>query len=290
MKPVLEPPRKRLDSASLVAFERREPRFLWNWHFHPEVELTLIAQGSGTRLVGDHSEAYGPGDLVLLGGNLPHTWISSDGRGRKRQAAVVIQFRPDLLPPDVLALPEFLSIGRMLAAASRGLRFPKACAASVEPAMRELLGVHGVPRWLKLVQILDMLSLQTPQSLASARYHHRRSYQLSSRLDRVISHVEKHYRDESSIADAARVAGLSPGAFSRFFRKFMHRTFVDYRNARRVREACRLLEETDLSITEIAHECGFNNLANFNRRFLDEKQMPPRRYRQLHDPAILNRD
>lgn len=286
MKPVLEPPRAHSESASLVAFERKELRFPWNWHFHPEVELTLIRKGSGTRLVGDHSEAYGPGDLVLLGGNLPHTWVSADGRG-KRQEAVVVQFRPDAFPEALLALPEFSSVNRLLATTSCGLCFPRRVAREIESVMPDLLDGRGIHRWLKLAQLLDNLSRQTPQPLASARYRNRRSYQLSSRLDRVISYVENHYRDESSVTNAARVAGLTPDAFSRFFRKFMRRTFVDYRNARRVREACRLLEETDLSITEIAHESGFNNLANFNRRFLSEKGMPPRRYRRIYEPVTL---
>ncbi len=63
-----------------------------------------------------------------------------------------------------------------------------------------------------------------------------------------------------------------------------HMTFVGYRNGLRVREACRLLEESDLPVTEIAYSCGFNNLANFNRQFRKEKGVVPLRYRRLYNP------
>ncbi len=285
MKPVLEPPRVRPETMSIVAFERWEAAFPWNWHFHPEMELTLIREGSGTRLVGDSSQEYAPGDLVLLGSNLPHTWIShANSRRRRCHRAIVVQFHPAMLPPPLLGLPEFTTIGRLFDASSCGQIFPEADRESVESAMEGLLNSHGLSRWLKLAEILESLSHCSPRTLASARYHHHRSYRLSSRLDRVISHIEKHFHEELSIRDVSRVAGLTPGAFSRFFHKFMHRTFVDYRNSRRIREACRLLEETDLSVTEIAHQCGFNNLANFNRRFLQEKGTPPRQYRNRYEP------
>lgn len=288
MKPALEPPSEHYQDASMVAFERKERSFPWSWHFHQEIELTLIRRGTGTRLVGDHSEPYGPGDLVLLGGGLPHTWVSRDGsvgsRVRRHQA-VVVQFRAAMLPSSLLALPEFLVIGEMLSAAARGLRFSPGCAASLESSLLELPATRGVSRWLKLVEVLHTLTSHSPVLLASEHYRHGRSYQMSSRLDRVIAYIDEHFREDFSLADIAKVSGLTSGAFSRFFRRYTHRNFVDYRNARRVREACRLLVETDFSIAEIAYQCGFNNLANFNRRFMKEKGMSPRRYRRQYDPG-----
>ncbi len=283
MKPAIEPPRARPGKTSLVAFERREAAFPWSWHYHPELELTLILEGRGTRLVGDHSEAYGPGDLVLLGSNLPHTWFSAPGSRRNR--AIVVQFRRDALPEAVLALPEFAAVRRLLAGAGRGLCFPAAAARAAGPGLRALRGREGLPGWLGLAGVLGALAATAPAPLASAGHRHRRSARLSSRLERVTAHLEKHYRDDLRVAQVARRVGLSPGAFSRFFLKMTRRTFVDYRNGLRVREACRLLEETDLPVTEIAYACGFNNLANFNRRFLREKGLVPLRYRRLHEPA-----
>jgi len=287
MKPALEAIRLQSDSSSLHAFERVAPAFEWNWHYHPEFELTLILKGSGTRLVGDHTDSYAPKDLVLLGENLPHTWVSEERPGPRldtRNRALVIQFHSHALPEPLLALPEFSGIGGLLKSAARGLRFTPALAKMVEPAMKEALESAGLRRWSKLLEILEILAKASPEVLASPSYSSRQFQEMGSRLGRVMAHLENNFRADVTMEEMARVAGLSPGAFSRFFKKLAHRTFVSYRNACRIREACRLLAESDLSITAIAFDCGFNNLANFNRRFLEEKGMTPRQYRRIYNP------
>lgn len=282
MKPVLEAPRSNLNADSLVAFERSESSFAWSWHYHPEIELTWIREGRGTRLVGDHSSAYEPGDLVLLGANLPHTWFSA--KASRRNRAIVVQFCPQLFPEAALGLPQFAAIAGLLREARRGIHFPAETAERMSASLRRLLHLRGLPRWLGLARLLhELASGRKREILASARYQHRRSQKLNSRLEKVTAYLEKRFREEISLAQAARVAGLTPGAFSRFFHKMTHRTFTGYRNACRIREACRLLDETDLSITEIAFACGFGNLSNFNRRFREEKRLAPREYRRQHN-------
>lgn len=279
MKPALEAPRSGMSPDSLVAFERVESSFAWNWHYHPEVELTWICQGRGTRLVGDHSSAYAPNDLVLLAPNLPHTWASAVSSRHNR--AIVVQFRPQLFPEPVLGLPQFAAVAGLLHEARHGVRFPPEIAKRLGASLRRLPTRSGLSRWLELARLLDRLaSCRDREILASSRYQHHRSLKLSSRLERVTDFLEKHCTEDVSLEQAAEITGLTPSAFSRFFHKMTHRTFTGYRNACRIREACRMLAETDLSITEIAFTCGFGNLSNFNRRFLQEKRVVPREYRR----------
>lgn len=290
MKPELQAPQFALSDASLVAFARSEPVFEWNWHYHPEFELTWIGRGSGTRLVGDHSEKYGPGDLVLLGPNLPHTWFSSDDdRMPDANRAIVVLFRSRMFPESLLSAPEFSAVSQLLARSSRGLRFPESKSQEIGEALSRLLEQNGLERWLGLAKILERLASFECEELADPRYRHQRSFKLSYRLERVMEHVQRHCCEEVSMPDAARAAGLSPSAFSRFFRKMTGKTYVRYRNTCRVREACRMLTETDLPVTEIAYSCGFSSLANFNRRFREEKHMVPSRYRQLYNPPMVSR-
>ncbi len=282
MKPVLEPGRSELQHRSLAVFEVSSP-YPWSWHFHPEIELTWIREGRGTRLVGDHSAPFEPDDLVLIGPNLPHTWFSSGGRSCPN-AAVVAQFR--MFPEALLALPEFAPISGLLARASQGVSFSGSTGRRIGTRLRRLLQENGLPSWLKLANLLgDLAACHDGEPLASKGYWNKGSHQIASRLERVMAHIDLNFRDDLPLADAAQIAGLTPSAFSRFFKKMTRKTFVDYRTFCRVRAACSLLEETDLSIAEIAYDCGFGNLANFNRRFLREKRLTPGQFRRLRNPS-----
>jgi AraC-like DNA-binding protein len=289
MKASLEAPYlgAQTDIASFAASERYSPRFSWYWHYHPEIELTWIREGEGTRLVGDHSERYGPGDFVLLGSNLPHTWPADPPRkpGPRANRAIVIQFHPRLLPNSMLAVPDLSSLAQMMALARFGLHFEPAAADALSPLLLALPAKKGMEAWLSLVEILGRLSMRTDfKVLASEQYRNQRNYQVNSRLERVLTFMDENCGDKLDLATVARVAHLSPVAFSRFFHKMMGKTFVTHRNTCRVQEACRLLIQTDHSVTDIAYQSGFGNLANFNRQFLKEKQLSPLKYRRLHNP------
>ncbi|MCE9588268.1 MAG: AraC family transcriptional regulator [Verrucomicrobia bacterium] len=269
----------------LRAYRRAECTFPWNWHYHPEIELTLITQGSGTRLVGDHSGEYKSGDLVLLGPNLPHTWFS---RKTERSAAVneaiVVQFLESAFPRTLLELPEFDSVRSLLLRSAMGVRFSPKTAARLEKRLRALTKADGFEGWLKLARLLHELSQTEGETLVEPSYRNERAFKMGSRLGKIIEHIESHSDGEFSLGDAARFANLTPSSFARFFRKTTGKTFVDFRNGCRIGKACQRLVESDQSILEIALASGFGNLPNFNRQFRKSTGMTPRDYRKLRNP------
>ena len=111
--------------SSFTAFQRSDPEFPFYWHYHPEFELTLIVDSHGQRLVGDGIADYGPGDLVLLGPNVPHSWRSGPVKSVTGEVhrAVVVQFREDFLGPRFFELQEMEGVARLLRNASNGLAF-----------------------------------------------------------------------------------------------------------------------------------------------------------------------
>jgi AraC-like DNA-binding protein len=273
-------------SLSLRAYRRAERSFAWNWHYHPEIELTLITRGSGTRLVGDHSAEYHAGDLVLIGPNLPHTWFSQKtGRTAGSNEAFVVQFLASAFPEGLLALPEFEAVRSLLARSKLGLRFSPEIAKSLEQRLRALTAERELGAWLSLALLLGELARSGGEVLAGATYRNQRSFKMESRLERIIGYIENHCDGQLSLSDAANFAGLTPSSFARFFRKMTGKTFVEFRNACRIRKACQTLVETELSILEIALAAGFENLANFNRQFRKTTGMPPRDYRRLRNPG-----
>ena len=269
----------------LRAYRRAECTFPWNWHYHPEIELTLITCGSGTRLVGDHSGNYKPGDLVLLGPNLPHTWFSrKTGRTASANEAIVVQFLESAFPRTLLELPEFESIRTLLLRSAMGARFSSKTADRLEKQLRALTKADGMDAWLKLAAILHELSQADAESLVEPSYRNERAFKMGSRLGKIIEHIESHSEEEYSLGDAARFANLTPSSVARFFRKTTGRTFVDFRNGCRIGKACQRLGESDQSILEIALASGFGNLPNFNRQFRMSTGMTPRDYRKLRNP------
>jgi len=259
--------------------------FPFRWHVHPEVELTLIHSGFGRRLVGDDISSFGPGDLVLLGSDLPHTWASdpeASGRG-KRCVSTVVQFLPDFLGRQMLAAPEFGGVARLLERARRGLVFTGRARAAVAERIGQMATASPAGRLMLLLDALLLLSGdRTAKPLCSAGFRPAPEAVHRTRIAEVCAFLNQEYERPIRLAEAAKVAHLSPHSFGRFFRNAMGKGFTDYLNELRVGRACDLLIRTDRPILSVATEAGFENLSNFNRRFLALKGMRPREFRQEH--------
>lgn len=267
--------------ASFHYLVRTDSSFGFQWHFHPEFELTLIVSSEGRRFVGDHIADYRSGDLVLLGPNLPHTW-RSEGGGRKHRA-IVIQFRRDFLGSVFFDRPELAGVVKLFGESSRGIVFAGPARAEAAERMQRMNDLVGMPRLLELLAILNLLAESKDAStLASAGFAPMLDERNHRRIDKVCAYIMKNEQSRISQSQAAAIAHLSPAPFSRFFRRATGKSFVQYVNELRIGRACRLLIETDKPITAIAHDAGFENLSNFNRQFEKLKGMPPREFRKGH--------
>ena len=258
------------------------PAFDSPWHFHPEFELTLVTGGTGRRFVADHIAEYGPGDLVLLGPDLPHFWYT-ESSGEDRSKSLVVQFLPGFLGAGFLDLPEMDAINGLLANASRGLRFTgrtqeRAAAILTKMATRSPQG-----QLLGLLQALDVLSRSLDvEILATEGFAPTLDTRTEERINRCQSYIFEHLDEPFRLDDVAAHMSMSPSAFSRYFKRTMGKTFSHFVNELRVGKACRTLLETDRPIADIAYKSGFNNLSNFNRRFKELRGVSPRRFRESH--------
>lgn len=259
------------------------PRFDAVWHFHPEIELTLIQESSGQRFVGDSIESFDAGDLVMIGPNLPHYWKSSvDKKGKGRRArAVVLQFRADFLGEEWWEFPEMRSIAGLLRRAQRGIRFRGSFVSEVEGQLEALLDQKGGRLLGGLLELLEDLSrTRRYDVLSSEGFLPTLDTSTRDRINRCHDYVFRNFREEITLAGAARAVGMSEQAWSRYFKSVTGNTFSRFVNEVRIGHACRLLVETDLSIAEIAYECGYGSLSNFNRRFLELRGSSPKIFRE----------
>ena len=267
-------------AASFICRRRTDPRFGFYWHVHPEIELTLIVRSRGRRFVGDSIEPYEEGDLVLLGPNLPHTW-DSDPRRKGPHEAVFCQFSASFLGPEFLRAPEMAGARRLLDRAAQGLRFTGRVQKAVARRMDGMERLQGLARLAALLEVLHLLAgSRDARPLSSREFAPPARRADADRIDRVCRFLNERCTGRISLAEAAAAAHLSVPAFSRFFRRRTGRTLVAYLNELRTGLASRELIESDRPISDLAFDSGFNNLSNFNRKFLQLKGMSPREFRR----------
>ncbi|AMM20323.1 hypothetical protein AX769_09300 [Frondihabitans sp. PAMC 28766] len=270
----------------LASFEHIVPKFplTWNiatlaepgfhsvWHFHPEFELTYIRAGHGTRLVGDSVGDYVPGQLTLIGPEVPHTYVSTPGSDL--HIAVVAQFRSDFVGEAFFDAPVFESVSRLLTASSRGLSFT--CA---DARMSRLESLPPAEKTLELLSLLLDLSRREPTYLATDQRTPALNRATAGRIEAMVSVMHEEYASKLTLDRIAAAAHLAPSSASRLFSQCTGSTITTYLNVVRVNVACRLLRDSDRSVADISVECGFTNLSNFNRRFRDVKNVTPREFR-----------
>lgn len=252
-------------------------------HRHPQIELTWIEHGTGVRFVGDSAEAFGPGDMVLLGSDLAHTWISTPVADDRPLRAKVIQFEPAGL--QHAPIPELQPLIELTRLARRGLRVTAEAHAQAARLLLAMEGASPLERFLGLLQILQALA-QHPEDLqpitsAPSSADGGTDAARKRRIDRVLEWVRAHLDEPLSAHDAAKVAHVTPAAFARFFRREMGKTLADYVNEIRCAQACVLLRSSDEPVNRIAVECGFGAGSNFSRRFRQAVGLTPRAYRKF---------
>ncbi len=258
------------------------PAFDSPWHFHPEFELTLVTSGSGRRFVGDHMAEYRPGDLVLLGPELPHFWHSGEGGGQ-RSRSVVVQFLPGFLGDGFFELPELDAMHRLFANAAQGLRFTGPTRERAAAVMQRMESRSPQGQLLGLLAALDILSRSPDvEVLATEGFAPALDVRTEERINRCQAYIFEHLGEPLRLDEVAAHLNMSPSAFSRYFKRVMGKTFSRFVNELRVSQSCRALLETERPIAEIAFESGFNNLSNFNRRFRELRGASPREFRDEH--------
>ncbi|MFM8742253.1 MAG: AraC family transcriptional regulator, partial [Cytophagales bacterium] len=250
MKALFEDIETKKGDLAFLAYSFTVPSFVFKWHYHPEYELTLITQGSGKRLVGDSYQNYETGDLVLIGPDLPHTWVSNASKKKKHVSAVVIQFSQKFIQ-SFLHINEFKEVSVLLASASRGLAFSSS---ELTNQIIHLPEKSGVEKITALFLILQKLASQKSKKLASDHFRAVRGTENEKRINIICQYVQKHAVEKISLDKVAALVHLSRSAFCKFFRRATGKTLSEYVNDLRIGNACEQLIESEKPINEIAYQ------------------------------------
>ncbi len=282
------------ERCSVRVYHRRLPRIPFEWHHHPEYELTLTLNSQGRRHIGDSVAAYGDDDLVLVPPDLPHSWASNRSLDPAApQVAVVIWFDDGWVRRLADLCPEYADLRSLLRRAVCGLAFEAGAGARMRGALDRLLADDARVRLGAVLEVLSWLAawpatpLASPSAFATgtARTVVTEPGDGARALNRVLSLIDTRFAEPLPLEVLARAAGLSPRSLSRHFSRHLGESVGQYLARVRIGHACRLLGDTRLPVSVVAARSGFAGIANFNRQFKAMKAMTPAEFRRRFSPA-----
>lgn len=266
-KPTLEKITPNFGSSLLV---KKHEEFLKTnvpfWHFHPEIELVYVNKGKGKRHIGNHLSYFNNSQLVLIGSNLPH--IGYIDRLTTNGSETLIQFLPDFLGKDFFKIPEMAAIDALFERAKKGIRFNIEIKQRIGAKIEKLVELEGATRITSFIEILNDLATTDDYTLLNANgYAFESAHQDSDKIEMVYKHINKNFKEHISLDEIAEIVSMTVPAFCRYFKKTTGKTFTKLVNEYRVVHATKLLAESNMSITDVSFECGFNNFSHFNKLF-----------------------
>ncbi len=268
-------------SDCFTIFTRVKTEFDFPLHSHEELELNFILNAKGARrVVGDHIGEIDDLELVLVGSNLPHFWQTHKCKSKEIRE-ITIQFHKDLFDDKFLRRNQLSFIRNMLERSAKGIQFSRQTIEQIMPRLTVLNQKQGFDSVLELMSILHDLSIsRNMHTLSDATFNNAEVSYNSRRIEKAIEYMNQNFQKSISLTEVSKLANMTDVSFSRFFRSRTGITFMDSLLEMRLGHASRLLIDTTQSVAEVAYNCGFNNISNFNRLFKKKKGCTPKEFRE----------
>lgn len=269
------------ENVTLYIQEYKGESFYDKLHQHKDIQITLVLEGEGTYIIGDCVGDFKKGDLFVLGENLPHVF-KSDAAFENKTAIICIFFSKNSYGEGFFDRLEFKQLDDFFNNSVLGYQ--------VSSHKQELTSILSTIRqeskyrqFILFLEILDLISKAEKRKLSSLINLKKYAGDEGKRMSDIFQYSMDNFHKEVSLHDVADIANMTPNAFCRYFKQRTNKTFVNFLIDIRIGNACKLLaKKNDLSITEISYKSGFNNLANFNRKFKAIKGITPSEYRKKH--------
>ena len=258
---------------SSIAVKREiTPYMDYPWHYHPEYEIIFVEKSYGIRLMGNHIGNFTNGDLMFIGSNLPHVWKNDldfyQGNKDLFVDVYVIHFKEDVLSPGFFDLPECAHIKKLFAKGQQGVLINGKDHRKISGLIKDVVAASGIERLLLFLKTLDAIA-QTEdfELLSTSGYTTSVNTSDTERINVVMNYIMEHYANDIKVEEIASLSHLTVSSFCRYFKSRTQKTFSEFLNEVRILNACKLLVKTDMTITEICYETGYNNISHFNRQF-----------------------
>ena len=257
-----------------VVLDHKDAKFDYPIHCHAEYEINLVLLSDGKHIIGTREEPFSEVDMVIIAPFVPHVWKAREEGNR----VITVQFSGKMLDFPMLRLRQFRSIETFLKRAVPAAKFHLS---EDDPLVSEVLALAQAKDFDATVAFLRLLNSMAEREftiLGDVDSGMRQSR--SRRVAKVMEYSQEHLGETIRLSDVSSLVDMSDSAFSHFFKKHTNLSYITYLNGLRISRACRELESTAMSVSEICWDCGFNNKSNFNRLFLQAKGMTPSAYRK----------
>ena len=269
-----------------ISVEKRViPSFNIAWHFHPEFEIVYNIKSNGIRFVGDNVSPFYSKDLVLVGSNLPHLWRSdfsyNSSNCHEAVKTIVIKFTEDFLGKDFFKKLEFQIIARLLEDSKYGLSFNKQVSKKLHTLLLKLPNQSLAEQHIGLLAILYQLSVESVcnRAVLSSSDMRQSISESPDRIDLVLRYISDNYATKITLKDVADVACITTNSFCRFFKTATNKSFTQFLNEVRIRNASRILIQQTIPVSEVCFLVGFNSITNFNKQFKHIIGTTPKEFR-----------
>lgn len=275
--------------------ELRDQNFLWSpfhsqptFHSHPELELVFVLEGFGKRVIGNKIEDFEAGDMVFIGSNVPHVWLSDPvfyEKDSKLQSKVIVTyFNFKVFNTIIYSTKEFIGLQEMIQNSAKGIRIFGKTKTLIAQKLMNLSSKQGYDKIFGLLEILNLISIAPEKSYIIEDNKEQVNDLSSDKLVKVIDFMKANLDKKVTLAQLAEIASMTEHSFCRFFKKRMHTTASQYLNTLRVDLAKVLLIQTDKSINDITYQCGYKSASHFCQIFKNQVGESPLKYRDLITP------
>lgn len=256
-------------------------------HWHQEFEFLVLTEGKVLFTIEDRKYVMNPGDIVFINSNYLHmaknicggvcSFYAIDFSYHVLNEDIHSIFSKKFIRPilnDKYVFPEFMPVSE---------DEDKCWQKDIRNYLHEIgecleheLEPFELMIRSRILAIWDILD----KNCVRAQKDNDIESRYSERLEPVISYIKENYAYEITLGELAAILPMSEGQFSRVFKQTMKLSPIQYLMRYRILQSCKLLQDTEKKIGEIANLSGFNNISYFNRVFLNTIGCTPKEYRE----------
>jgi AraC-like DNA-binding protein len=219
--------------------------------------------------------------MVLIAGNIPHCWnYYKQNNNLPENHGIVVNFKLESIGEALLSQHELHCLKDLLGESDRGIAFSVEDSRKAEKHLIQMINNKGIDKMIDFFNIIKILCSSSKRAfLCSENYKLAFDERGNKRMSDVYTYIRENYFKAIPLEKIAKIARMSPYAFSRYFKKNSGAGFIEYLNRVRTNKACYLLRETEYPVHDIAMECGFASISNFNKQFRKTEGISPREFR-----------